>query len=169
MLSKFFCYACVFFCIPALACVFFCPKPTNSLQKNTSFTNVCPLLRISSGFLFVKCASRQARVSLSSISGQSNCPLIYCIIAELHFQMPSFRHFIRSLYPSLYPSFYPSLYLSLYPSLYLSLYTLLFPSLFCMVFCACLFLRASLSMCLFGDISFCHVSFLVYPTFACVF
>ena len=50
-------------------CLFFCPKPTNSLQKNTSFTNVCPLLRISSGFLFVKCASRQARVSLSSIPG----------------------------------------------------------------------------------------------------
>ena len=134
MLSKFFCYACVFFCIPALACVFFlskahqftskkhklykrlfltpdfirfslssisrqydcplspsispkshlghivhwlgcypsfsvmhvsfsafppwhvsffCPKPTNSLQKNTSFTNVCSLPRISSGFLFL--------------------------------------------------------------------------------------------------------------------
>ena len=57
--------------------------------------NVCPLLRISSGFLFVKCASRQARVSLSSITWQSDCPLIYCIIAELHFQMPSFRYSFR--------------------------------------------------------------------------
>lgn len=93
MLSKFFCYACVFFCIPALACVFFLSKAHQFTSKNTSLANVCPLPRISSGFLFVKCASRQARVSLSSISGQSDCPLIYCIIAELHFQMPSFRCF----------------------------------------------------------------------------
>ena len=65
--------------------------------------NVCPLSQISSGFLFVKCASRQPRVSLSSITGQSNCPLIYCIIAELHFQMPSFRYFsVWFLYGFLY-------------------------------------------------------------------
>ena len=94
MLSKFFCYACVFFCIPALACVFFSKahqftsKKTQALQTYVNYPGFYP-------DSFVKCASRQARVSLSSIVRQSDCPLIYCIIAELHFQMPSFRYSFR--------------------------------------------------------------------------
>lgn len=53
-------------------------------------------------FSLCQVRASHGRVFLFSITWQSDCPLIYCIIAELHFQMPSFsyfiRHFIRLFY-----------------------------------------------------------------------